>query len=107
MLLSAGTLSAARIDVHPQCFDAGGWKLDVQFMDVIGSPYLLAHGCGIRVTDAKAVADVTEIGKWRVWVRSRKWVDDAGAFKVCIGGKTIEFPGGHNAQLRAGGLTLR
>ena len=90
MLLSAGTLSAARIDVHPQCFDAGGWKLDVQFMDVMGSPYLLAHGCGIRVTDAKAVADVTEIGKWRVWVRSRKWTDGAGAFKVRVGGRMLD-----------------
>ena len=33
--LGALAVSAARIDVHPQCFDAGGWKLDVQFIDVI------------------------------------------------------------------------
>lgn len=51
MMLGA---SAARVDVYPQSFDAGGWVLDAQFMDVMGSPYLLAHGLGVRVTDAKA-----------------------------------------------------
>ena len=85
--VSVQALDAARIDVYPQSFDAGGWKIDVQFMDVMGSPYLLAHGAGIRVLDAVARATVPESGKWRVWVRSRKWVDGAGAFKVCVGGK--------------------
>ena len=89
--LTLGTLAAhaARVDVHPQCFDAGGWKLDVQFMDVMGSPYLLAHGRGLRVVDAKAVADVPEAGIWRVWVRTRKWIDGAGAFKVRVGDQTL------------------
>ena len=63
VIFAAGTLLAARIDVYPQSFDAGGWDLDVQFMDIMGSPYLLAHGCGIRVTDAKAVANVPESGR--------------------------------------------
>ena len=81
--------SPVRIDVPPQCFDAGGWKLDVQFMDVMGSPYLLAHGRGIRVMDAKAAVDVPEAGPWRVWVRARKWVDGAGAFKVRVGGRSL------------------
>ena len=80
---------AARVEICPQMFDAGGWKLDVQFMDVMGSPYLLAHGAGIRVTDAKASVEVPEDGAWRVWVRSRKWVDGAGAFKVEVGGKAL------------------
>ena len=87
--LSALAVSAARIDVHPQCFDAGGWKLDVQFMDVMGSPYLLAHGCGLRVADAKAVADIPHAGTWRVWVRARKWIDGAGAFKVRVGDQML------------------
>jgi hypothetical protein len=33
--------NAARIDVYPQSFDKGGWGLDAQFMDVMGSPYLI------------------------------------------------------------------
>ena len=82
-------LQAARVDVYPQSFDAGGWKLDVQFMDVMGSPYLLAHGAGMRVVDAMATAERPKSGNWRVWVRSRKWVDGAGAFKVRAGGKEI------------------
>ena len=87
--LGALAVSAARIDVHPQCFDAGGWKLDVQFMDVMGSPYLLAHGRGLRVADAKAVVDIPHAGAWRVWVRARKWIDGAGAFKVRVGDQML------------------
>ena len=30
----------------------GGWVLDQQFMDQMGSPYLMAHGMGIPVADA-------------------------------------------------------
>ena len=87
--LGALTVSAARIDLPPQCFDAGGWKLDVQFMDVMGSPYLLAHGRGLRVADAKAVAEIPHAGTWRVWVRARKWIDGAGAFKVRVADQTL------------------
>ena len=86
-LLSAD--QANRVDVYPQCFESGGWKLDVQFMDVMGSPYLLAHGCGIRVLDATASVNVPDAGEWRVWVRSRKWTEGAGAFKVCVGGNLL------------------
>ena len=81
---------AARIDVYPQSFDAGGWGLDVQFMDVMGSPYLIAHGRGIRVTDATASVSVPEAGRWNVYVRTRKWVDGAGSFKVAVGGKELD-----------------
>ena len=38
----------------------GGWVLDQQFMDQMGSPYLMAHGMGIPVADA------TEIGRAHV-----------------------------------------
>ena len=33
--------------------DYGGWVNDTQFMDQMGSPYLLAHGLGRPVADAK------------------------------------------------------
>ena len=81
---------AATVEIPAQAFDAGGWGLDVQFMDVMGSPYLIAHGKGIPVTDAKAVVDVPEDGAWRVWVRARKWVDGAGAFGVRVGGADLK-----------------
>lgn len=87
---AVATAEAARVDVCPQSFDPGGWGVDVQFMDVMGSPYLIAHGRGIRVADAKAVAPIPEAGTWRVWVRSRKWVDGAGAFRVRVGGVQLD-----------------
>ena len=107
---AALSVGAARVEVPPQTFAAGGWKLDVQFMDVMGSPYLLAHGCGIRVTDAKAVAKVPQGGVWRVWVRSRKWVDGAGAFNVRVGdtvlGKTFGVSQSEWAWEDGGDVTL-
>ena len=32
--------------------EKGGWVVDQQFMDQMGSPYLLAHGLGVPVPDA-------------------------------------------------------
>ena len=32
--------------------DLGGWKLDTQFIHIMGSPYLLAHGLGKPVAPA-------------------------------------------------------
>ena len=29
--------------------ETGGWQIDQQFMDVMGSPYLIAHGAGVPV----------------------------------------------------------
>lgn len=36
----------------------GGWVLDQQFMDQMGSPYLMAHGMGIPVADAMAEINI-------------------------------------------------
>lgn len=90
LILASSLGFAGRVDIHPQAFDPGGWKVDVQFMDVMGSAYLLAHGNGIRCLDAKAVANIPESGEWRVYVRSRSWVEGAGAFKVKVGGKILD-----------------
>ena len=80
-----------RVDVHPQSFDAGGWSLDSQFMDVMGSPYLLAHGLGARVLDAKAEVSFPSKGEYRAWVRSRNWADGApGRFRVLVDGRPLD-----------------
>lgn len=52
----------------------GGWVVDAQFMDVMGSPYLLAHGLGRPVGDATTEINVPESGAYRVWVRTKDWV---------------------------------
>ena len=94
LCVSAG---AARVDVYPQSFEAGGWGLDAQFMDVMGSPYLIAHGLGVRVLDAKARVAFPKAGEYRVWVRTRNWADgNPGRFRVLVDGKPLvkEFGAG-------------
>ncbi len=52
----------------------GGWVLDQQSMDQMGSPFLLAHGLGQPVADAATTIAFPEPGSYRVWVRTRDWV---------------------------------
>ncbi len=73
---SANTAPAAdRLLLEAESFnDCGGWVVDQQFMDQMGSPYLLAHGLGDPVRDAVTVAKFPSAGTYRVWVRTRDWV---------------------------------
>ena len=54
--------------------DRGGWVVDQQSIDQLGSSYLLAHGLGIPVKDAVTSINITQKGKYQVWVRTRDWV---------------------------------
>src|SRR5258707_13228090 len=54
--------------------DTGGWVVDQQFMDLMGAPYLLAHGLGEPVPDATGDVSFSTPGDYRVWVRTRDWV---------------------------------
>jgi hypothetical protein len=36
----------------------GGWVVDQQFMDQMGSPMLLAHGLGVPVEDAATMVEL-------------------------------------------------
>ncbi|MEM6377738.1 MAG: FAD-dependent oxidoreductase, partial [Bacteroidota bacterium] len=73
----------------------GGWFIDQQSMDVMGSPYLIAHGMGTPVKDAQTTITFPEKGTYQVYVRTRNWtaawseVDAAGKFKVLINGKPL------------------
>ena len=73
--------------------DHGGWELDQQSMDQMGSPYLLAHGLGIPVKDAVTQVTFPSAGTYRVWVRTRDWVAPwkapgaPGKFQLLINGK--------------------
>ena len=97
--LLAGVAAAASVTIPAQGFWAGGWSLDAQFMDVMGSPYLLAHGLGVPVADALATADVPTSGTYRVWVRTRNWADDApGRFTVLVNGQALEKTFGASAS---------
>lgn len=92
----------------------GGWVLDQQFMDQMGSGFLLAHGLGRPVADAVAKVSFPETGTYRLWVRTRDWVAPwktpdtpkskraqgaPGIFKVLINGKPVETTfGKRNAE---------
>lgn len=54
--------------------DLGGWVVDQQSMDQMGSPYLMAHGLGEKVADATTTFQIQKGGNHRVWVRTRDWV---------------------------------
>ncbi len=66
--------------------------MDAQFIDQMGSPYLLAHGLGKPVEDAYTMAEFPETGLYHVWVRTKDWApypEGPGAFKVIIDGKAL------------------
>ena len=73
----------------------GGWKLDTQFIDEMGSPYLLAHGLGQPVEDATTSVTFAQSGTYHVWVRTKDWVarweaqGDPGRFQISVGETTL------------------
>ena len=74
----------------------GGWVVDQQAMEVMGSPYLLAHGLGRPVADAVTHAVFPAAGRYRCFVRTRNWVapwnasEAPGRFRLLVGGKPLE-----------------
>ena len=75
MLLCFAALAAhaETVLIEAESFDDwGGWVNDTQFMDQMGSPYLLAHGLGKPVADAKTKFVVAG-GRYNVWVRTKNW----------------------------------
>lgn len=84
---------AAEVLIEAEAFeDYGGWILDSQFMDRMGSPYLLAHGLGKPVENATTEVHISAAGAYRVWVRSKDWVPShhPGRFQVRINGKPLD-----------------
>ncbi len=79
-----------------QFADTGGWVVDQQFMDQMGSPYLLAHGLGEPVRDAQTTASFSAPGKYHVWVRTRDWVAPwkapgaPGKFQLLVNGRALD-----------------
>ena len=101
----------------------GGWKLDTQFIDTMGSPYLLAHGLGRPVRDAETEFESPAAGTYRVFVRTKDWVAHWGApgapgkFRLVIEGRPLEtifgdagaewnWQDGGNVELPAGRVRL-
>jgi hypothetical protein len=74
--------------------DKGGWVVDQQFMDTMGSSYLLAHGMGKPVADAKTSVAFPSTGTYTLWVRTKNWKpgnwEAPGRFQVFLNNKPVE-----------------
>lgn len=93
-LSSANTSS---ILVEAESFTrTGGWVLDQQSIDQIGSTYLLAHGLGNPCADAETSISFPNAGEYHVWVRTREWSttksrqDAPGKFQVLINNVALD-----------------
>jgi len=83
--------------IEAEGFDRfGGWVIDQQYMDQMGSPVLLAHGLGRPVEDAVTTVEIAAAGEYRVWVRTRDWAATFGApgtpgeFQLLTDGEPLE-----------------
>jgi len=82
----------------------GGWKTDTQFIETMGSPYLLAHGLGVPVSDATTTLNLPSSGTYRVWARTMDWVarwnapGTPGTFEILINGKSAGEFGDKNSD---------
>lgn len=132
VLLSAEAAkgSATSESVNPEVWieaesfaEKGGWVVDQQYMDLMGSPYILAHGMGKPVQDAVAKVYVPDAGNYNVYVRTYNWTspwhkgEGPSKFKVAINGKALQNVVGHkgdswewqkagNVKLKSGEVTV-
>jgi len=73
----------------------GGWMVDQQFMDIMGSPYLIAHGMGVPVADATTVVRIAKRGRYQVYARTFNWTscwnpqEGPGAFRISVDGTEL------------------
>lgn len=73
----------------------GGWVVDSQSMEQVGSAYIMAHGMGVPVQDAETCCEIPEDGRWTVWARTRDWTaawgrgTPAGRFNIVVNGKRL------------------
>lgn len=89
-------MAAESLFVEAESFaDKGGWMLETQFIDEMGSPYLLAHGLGVPVADAVTQVEFPASGKYKVYARCYDWTspwydgDGPGRFNVAVGNETL------------------
>lgn len=73
----------------------GGWVVDQQFMDLMGSSYLMAHGLGTPVSDASTTVNFAKTGEYTVFVRTYNWTspwttkEGPGKFQLTVNGKVL------------------
>ena len=81
--------------IEAESFDQpGGWVVDPQFVEQMGSPYLMAHGMGTPVRNAFTNVKFDQKGEYHVWVRTKNWApgdwEAPGRFNLKINGRTMD-----------------
>lgn len=96
LTLCRPTSAASQVLVEAESFaELGGWEVDTQFIHLMGSPYLLAHGLGRPVKDATTTVELPAPGNYRVFVRTKDWVarwnapGQPGKFQLLIDGQPL------------------
>ncbi len=96
LLTVAAHAQSAELFVEAESFASpGGWMLDTQFIDLMGSPYLLAHGLGVPVKDAETRVGFPAPGEYHVWARTKDWVatwkapGTPGKFQLVVDGRPL------------------
>lgn len=90
-------MQAADLLVEAERFsNKGGWVVDQQFMDLMGSPYLMAHGMGELVADASTEVSFPATARYHVYVRTYNWTSPwhtgkgPGKFLLSIDGRKLK-----------------
>lgn len=94
--ISSLSVPATNLLVEAESFEKkGGWVVDQQFMDLMGSPYLMAHGMGVPVEDASTTVSFPESGIYYVYVRTYNWTSPwhdgkgPGKFTLKVGNRKM------------------
>lgn len=94
--ISSLSVPATNLLVEAESFEKkGGWVVDQQFMDLMGSPYLMAHGMGVPVEDASTTVCFPESGIYYVYVRTYNWTSPwhdgkgPGKFTLKVGNRKM------------------
>ncbi|GAA5508619.1 FAD-dependent oxidoreductase [Novipirellula caenicola] len=82
----------------------GGWVIDQQSMDQMGSPYLMAHGLGTPVDDATTQLNVSQPGEYQVWVRTRDWSGPWKTTDTIASMQATGYPGKFQLQINGQAL---
>ncbi len=97
LTLSSGAYAGQTVLVEAESFrEKGGWVLDTQFIEIMGSPYLLAHGLGEPVRDATTTVTFPSTGTYKVFVRTKDWVarwkapGQPGRFQLLVDGQPLQ-----------------
>ena len=95
----------ARLFIEAESFsNLGGWVVDQQSINIMGSSYIMAHGMGIPVPDATTFVTLPQGGTWYAYARTRDWTavwkrgTAPGIFKIKADDTYFENTLGNNGE---------